>query len=528
VNTPPAVSAALLVLRILVGWHFLYEGVAKLFSPNWTSAVYLVDSTWFLSGFFRWIVSNPAALRTVDLLNIWGLTAIGLAILLGAMVRTASLAGALLIALYYIAQPPFIGLPSAGSSEGSYLIVNKNLIEMGVLLLFAILPKGALPSLDSLLRGLKSGTGAEPPTRLAVPAGENHIDLSLRGSLRRRELVKALAALPVLGFFILEVLRKKSYEERRLKTIQGIDAVTSASMKAIRFARLTDLKGKVPAGTLANLQISRIIVGGNLVSGFGHARDLIYLSPFLKSYFTDEKVIETLRLCEACGINTAVLRTDESTIRILDQYRRRGGKIQWLAQVYPKATDVTTNIMRAVDNGAVGAFVQGGVADKFIQEGKMDLLARSIEFIRSKGILAGTAAHSLLVPMECEKAGLEFDFYMKTFHHDNYWSAHPVANRNEFDVDGDSRPEHDRYHDNMWCINPAETVEFMKSVKKAWIAYKVLAAGAIHPKEGFRYVFQNGADFACVGMFDFQVVDNANIAFDILTRDLNRQRTWCA
>ena len=59
-------------------------------------------------------------------------------------------------------------------------------------------------------------------------------------------------------------------------------------------------------------------------------------------------------------------------------------------------------------------------------------------------------------------------------------------------------------------------MEYMKGLPQPWIAYKVLAAGAIHPKDGFRYAFENGADFICVGMYDFQIVDDVNIALTVL------------
>ena len=121
--------------------------------------------------------------------------------------------------------------------------------------------------------------------------------------------------------------------------------------------------------------------------------------------------------------------------------------------------------------------------------------------------------------MTLEKAGVELDFYMKTLHSDNYWSATPK----------DQRPKEGLPpYDNMWCTQPEETMEFMKSVKKPWIAFKVLAAGAIHPREGFRFAFQNGADFVNVGMFDFQVRENAILAGDIVAEvsKKGRSRPW--
>jgi hypothetical protein len=281
-----------------------------------------------------------------------------------------------------------------------------------------------------------------------------------------------------------------------------------------------------PVGKIGKVTISRLICGGNLTNGYAHSRDLTYVSDLLKHYFTDEKVIETYQICEESGINTVIANVlgakgdehEENTVRVLNKYwNERGGQIQWLAQTNPQPKDLTGSIQKAIDNGAVGAFIQGGVADEFVRKGHVELLGKAVDFIKKNGLIAGVGGHSIEVPIACEKAGIDVDFYMKTLHSSNYWSATPDEIKGPFDLPG---------HDNMWCIDPQKTIEFMKTVKKPWIAYKVLAAGAIHPRDGFKYAFENGADFMCVGMFDFQVREDAIITRDLLANKLSRNRPW--
>ena len=144
-------TTVLVAFRIIIGWHFFYEGLAKLTNPYWSSASYLADSQWWLRGLFIEIAASPAAVSVVDFLNVWGLILIGLGLMLGVLTRTAAVAGVVLLALYYIAAPPFAAYSYAMPAEGSYLVVNKVLIELVALLVLLAFPTGKSWGLDRLI-----------------------------------------------------------------------------------------------------------------------------------------------------------------------------------------------------------------------------------------------------------------------------------------------------------------------------------------------------------------------------------------
>jgi thiosulfate dehydrogenase (quinone) large subunit len=143
--------ASLLILRFVVGWHILYEGVAKAFNPQWTSLGFLQESQWILSGFSEWIISSPNVLAVVDFLNVWGLIAIGLGIITGLFFKVAAIAGALLILMYYLNNAPIIGIEYAMPSEGHNLIINRTLMEAVALTVLALFSTSKIFGLDALI-----------------------------------------------------------------------------------------------------------------------------------------------------------------------------------------------------------------------------------------------------------------------------------------------------------------------------------------------------------------------------------------
>ncbi len=163
-----AQMVALALLRVFIGWHFLYEGLAKLMKPNWSASGFLLQARGPLTGLFHWIANDASVLQYVNQMNIWGLILIGTGLFLGCFTRTASVAALLLILLYYFCNPPFVGYFYSLPSEGSYLIVNKNLVEAGALLVTAVAHSGRYYGIDGIIHKLAAARRA--PTCEAVAA----------------------------------------------------------------------------------------------------------------------------------------------------------------------------------------------------------------------------------------------------------------------------------------------------------------------------------------------------------------------
>jgi len=496
----------LTIVRMAIGWHFLYEGIAKLLIPKWTSFSYLSNSTGPLSGLYHSIASSPGILKVVDILNVFGLLLIGSALFLGLFSRLAAVCGALLLTLYYFAYPPF-GDSLFSVSEGHLFIVDKLFIEATVLIFLVFIKEKGF--------GLDYFTGYLAKSR---NVGRKTIQGDEEYSGSRREVLKNLSALPVLGVMgWLAGVNNRKY---------GVDVLSGATIQLSRTS-IGELKGTLPKGKIKDHEISRLVLGGNLIGGWAHSRDLIYVPSLFKAYNTEKKIYETLMLAEEAGINT--INIGYPTNLLMSKYKRMtGSKIKVISQVAPnmKTGDIYEQINGAMEAGADILQVQGNWSDWCARDKKPEIVAKMIDKMRSNGYVAGLGAHTVDSLIYYESQGIIPDYYMQTFHHDKYWSAHPMENRIAFEVDGEKSLDHNKFHDNLFCLFPERTVEFVNRVKIPVMGFKVLAAGAIEPKDGFRWAYENGSDFICVGMFDFQVVNDVNITIDVLKNLKNRKREW--
>lgn len=145
---------AITLLRVAVGWHFLYEGIAKLSSPSWSAAGYLKQARGPFAEAFKRLANEPNLLANADLVTMWGLTAVGVLLILGLFTRLASIGGIGFLLLFYLCNPPFVGYFYSIPSEGSYLVVNKNLVELCALLVILVTGSGRFAGLDRIVHGL--------------------------------------------------------------------------------------------------------------------------------------------------------------------------------------------------------------------------------------------------------------------------------------------------------------------------------------------------------------------------------------
>ena len=334
-------------------------------------------------------------------------------------------------------------------------------------------------------------------------------------STSRRNLLKGLAALPFIGGYSIVSAATKSLSVQH-------DYLTDEAK-----ASLKKLKGVMPKGKLGKYEISRLVLGCNPMGGWSHSRDLPYVGQLSKHWHTETKMKETWALAEQAGINFCNLV--EFQYKSFNEFKKEtGSKMLNVCQCsIGSPNDRLAPVKKAVADGADFIYIQGENVDGLAKTNAINVLLQTVDYIRSQGLLSGVGAHSIKSIQASLNVGVKPDFYYKTFHHDKYWSVTPAENRKEYP----SYPmtpitDRNQWNDNMWDQFYEQTIETFRSIKVPMFGFKVLAAGSIQPSNGIRWAYENGADFVCLGMYDFQIVEDVNTTIDILGSLGKRERPW--
>ena len=479
-------------LRMALGWHLLYLASWAFTTPGGFSYVGRFRCAhWLFGDLFRAVAASPA-MGVVDVVIFVALAVAGLALVLGWKTRWFVAVGICHAALVYLLDPPHFG----HTGDSHFLYLDRHVIEIALYLYAAAFPGAGLVEAFHRLRNRATNKAAEP------------VDED------RRRLLAGLTSLPVLAAFGGSAVWSTFL--RREEVVR----ITGPAVKPFAAADLAGLGHPMTTyGRIGNVNLSRLILGGNVIGGWAHGRDMRYFDKMVKAYHVDERVFRTFRMAEACGVNTIL--TNPALMRVINRYwREEGGKIQFISDCGYK-DGLIAGARVSVENGASLVYTHGGYADGWAVDGKWQNFREYLDEARKLGVPVGIGCHRLATVKFCVEHGCIPDFWMKTVHRIDYPTAHLGESKKKSRIDLGS-------HDNRFVdTDRQEVFDYMATRPEPWIAFKILGAGIEHPKAAFPVVYKGGADFACVGMYDYQMVEDVNIANDVFANGLPaRVRPW--
>lgn len=335
-------------------------------------------------------------------------------------------------------------------------------------------------------------------------------------NMNRREMIAGLFAASATAGLPDEPAKAVKKEE------PGTDQTGSADNIVFRKTGLDQLRKKLDArGKICGVELSRIILGGNPFGGWAHCRDLRYVNTLVKAYNTHEKIMETFRMCEEAGINAFL--SNPALAFYFQDYQKRGGKMTFISDSGHKE-GVVVGARQSVEAGASMVYAHGFTTDKWMADNDWKSGELALGEMRKLGVPVGLGAHSFKTMKFLVEHDLIPDFWMKTIHPTDYWSFQKDPRD---DGEGEPGAEKHGWYDNCWCRDPEALAAWFEKRDEPWIAFKTMAAGAVPPKKAVPFAFEHGADYICMGMMDFQVVENVNIATEALDKGFpNRKRKW--
>ena len=435
-------SVALALLRIAIGWHFLYEGLWKLMQQDgWSCRSYLDAAQGPLAGVFTWMASQTWLVAVGDWAVMLGLSAIGLSLISGVLSRIAAPFGIALMAMFYCCQPPEPFAEAFSGADGRFFVLERNAIEALGLALIAFTP---------CWRGF---------LRTLLPGG---------------------IALAVFGGCFWMQYRDGAFKK--------VEAVTSATVKVHEFTALAALKEPIAEkANVAGVEMSRLALGGDLIAGHSHARDLIWTDEFMRRYNSGVTLPRTVRYCLHCGIDTAFVEP-EFIAPMSAAAKEVGGSMKFFANC---ADEKDAALAKSV--GARAVYLRPEVADALAARKDADGAKSLFAALKATGLPAGVGAEDVATVKFCAESGVTPDFWVLAFHSLDYPAATMETRCN-----------------NIWCVDPKAAADYMKTRSEPWVAIRCLAGGAIDPEKAYRFATTNGATAASIDLLDYRIVDTVN------------------
>jgi len=435
-------AALVAVLRIAIGWHFLYEGLWKLMQTDgWSCVSYLGAAQGPLAPVFKWMASQGWIVAMGDWSVMLGLVAIGLSLMSGVLSRIAALFGIALMAMFYCCQPPEPFAEAFSGADGRFFVIERNIIEALGLLLITVTP-------------------------------------CWRGFLRTL-LPGALAFAAFGGCFFMQY---------RAGAFKKVEAVTSATVKVHEFTALAALKAPfADKAKIGGVEISRLALGGDLIAGHSHARDLIWTDEFMRRYNSGATLPRTVRYCLHCGIDAAFAEP-QFLAPMVAAAKAGGGDLKFFAN----CADAKDAAM-AVQGGAKGVYLRPETADALAKKGDVDGLKELFAALKATGLPVGVGAEDVATVKFCVENGIVPDYWVLAYHSLDYPAARMKTRCN-----------------NIWCIDPVAAAAYMKTRPEPWVAIRGLAGGAIKPEDAYRFAVDGGAAAVAIDLLDYRIVETVN------------------
>ena len=432
----------LALLRCLIGWHFLYEGVWKLMqAKGWSCLSYLEHAQGPLAGLFKWMSAQGWLVAFGDRAVMWGLVLIGVSLITGVLARVAAVFGMLLLTMFYCAQPPEPFATAFSGADGRFFLLERNAIEAVGLLLIAALP---------CWRGF---------VRTLLPGG-----------------------------LVLAVFAGLCWQHRRSGGFDQVEAVTSATVKVHEFTTLASVKAPLTNRVdFVGTSIVPLALGGDLMAGHSHARDLIWTDEFMTRYHQAGSLERLVRYSTFCGLDAAFAEP-AFCAKMRATAASVGGELKFFANC-ATADDAT----EAQAAGAVGVYLRPERTDALVQADDAAGLSALFAALRATGLKTGIGAEDVASVRYCAEHGLAPDYWVLAFHSLDY----PAA----------TLPER---CNNIWCADPDAAAAYMKTLPQPWVAIRGLAGGAIEPVAAYRFAREKGARAVAVDLLDYRVIETVN------------------